>query len=278
MGMKVWVLWGCSSSQKIMMTDKIISVADKRNKPDLCMKMNGILQGMKQFILKGKLTKRVDEFSIDLYFLTKGLKPTILWDFGKVDIEKLSSLRSLLGKDLVIVEVVCDYFICFKSSLVTLLNNCLLNLPVLIDVSETLSAPVEAADDVRNMVTTMVESFLGQVTGQVDDSLHVIDIQQSWNLSTLFGLLLGFPVVYYFDPSGDNCLSNRDLTIWRVGSGHAWPVSFSVPTELEQVVENKVKQWWEQLGQSKEWSKDFHMGELVIVSKKCSVNMPVVVL
>ena len=70
-----------------------------------------------------KLSKRPNDLTIDLYFLTSGLKPSILWDYGSTEPEKLSSLGALLGGDLIILVLGCDYLISYKTRLETLLDN-----------------------------------------------------------------------------------------------------------------------------------------------------------
>ena len=164
-----------------------------------------------------KLTKRVKDLTIDLYFLTCGLKPSILWDYGRTEPEKLARLGALLGGDLIILELGCDHLISFKTRLVNLLNSYHLNPPSLIDVSENLANPVVADSEALDNTLLMVESVQNQIVATKDSVTVKIAVQECWNLSTLFGILLGFPVVYYYDTSAGNCLGNRDLAVWRVG-------------------------------------------------------------
>merc|ERR1712098_401425 len=77
-------------------------------------------------------------------------------------------------------------------------------------------------------------------------AVQTIDANSSWNLCTLFGFLLGFPVVYYFDVEMDlntNCLSNRDLIVYKVGVNNIYPISFSIPKILEPECKNAIDLW-----------------------------------
>ena len=240
--------------------------------------MDYTLQQFYEFITSIRMTKRIEDFSMNLYFLKRGLKPSILWDFGKVNVEKLCGLKSLMGPDLLILDVASsDYFICLKSSLLKTLEKCLSNPPLFIDASEALEKPEEAGTDVSNLLIRMVQCVLEQINNQSDNFLS-ISVDKSWNLSSLFGILLGFPVVYYYDIIGDNCLGNLDLTVWSVGSGQVNPVSFSSPANMEGMMVDRVARWWGDMVGDKEWGADCQIGELNVCSKKTVVNMPVVVL
>jgi len=240
--------------------------------------MDLTLQEIKEFLLKFKLTKQIEKFSINLYFLSKGLKPSILWDFGTVNSTKLANLRTLFGTELLILELSGDFFISFKSKLVRTLKECLINLPVFIDVSEDLETPIEASAAVRDMIVDMVECVVEQVDATREDAFLALSVEENWNLSSLFGILLGFPVVYYFDISGDNCLGNLDLTVWSVGVRQVGPISFSVPASMEGLVERRVMRWWEEMTGHKEWRRNIKIGELNILCQRLCVNMPVVTL
>jgi len=241
--------------------------------------MEFTLQQLNEFVAKLRLTKRIEEFSMNLYFLKRGLKPSILWDFGKVNIVKLCSLKSLLGTDLLILEVdKNDYFICFKSSLLMTLKNCLLQPPLYIDASEALEKPEEARIEVTNILKEMVQCVLEQILKNHSDDFISVSVEQNWNLSSLFGILLGFPAVYYFDILGNNCLGNLNLSVWSVGAGQFTPVSFSTPVNMEGLMVDRVAGWWSDMVDDSEWGDDCQIGELDIFTNKTVVNMPVVVL
>lgn len=236
-------------------------------------------QQLKDFISHNRLTKKTEEFAINLYFLIKGLKPSILWDFGKMNTDKLRCLGRLLGRDFLILEVANnDYFICLKTRLITTLKNSLLDPPLYVDVSEALEVPSEATSKVADLLAVMVKSVIEQIDTNISDNLLCISVEDHWNISSLFGILLGFPVVYYYDINAGNCLGNLDLTVWSVGCGQLCPISFSAPAFMEGLAMDRVVRWWTNMEGNNQWGVNCDIGELSIASKKSVVNMPVVVL
>jgi len=226
-----------------------------------------------------KLTRRTNDLTIDLFFLTRGLKPSILWDYGTTQPQLLARLGGLIGGDIIIMVLGSDYLISYKTRLQTLLNSFPVNPPVLLDVSESLATPVLASREALDNTRLMVQSVQQQIVASNDELVVEIAVEDSWNLTTLFGILLGFPVVYYYDTSGGNCLGNLDLAVWRVGGTWAkvassWPVSFSVPCELEEVVERRVRLWWEGVGEGKEWGINYEKEDLIIITETDIANMP----
>ena len=92
-----------------------------------------------------------------------------------------------------------------------------------------------------------------------------INIGDDINVTTMFGLFLSYPVVYYYDSNLEgNCLSNTDLTVYKIGSNNLWPVSFSVPTKL--LPQTNIPKWLDNLRTS--------FSDLDIKSE--SVNLPFV--
>lgn len=240
-----------------------------------------LMKDLVDFLCKCKLSKRNNELAINLYFLCNGLKPSILWDFGSTNGKKLSCLKNILGQDLIILDVAGNFIICYKSSIASTLNNYFSNPPLVIDVSQMKRSSTLAELHILGSIELIVNSVLKQLSTN-NELLINLEVEESWNLSTLFGVLLGFPVVYYFDPSHDNCLSNTDLTLWQVGgrwrSLTAWPVSFTAPADLGSVVEARVDKWWELVGGGIKWGEEQEMGDVRILSNKKIVNMPSVVM
>jgi len=239
------------------------------------------MQLIRSTVTKLKLTKRTNQLSCDLYFLLNGLKPSILWDFGRPDTDKLSGLQILFEQKLVILNLGEDVLIGLRPTIECLLEQFHVNPPVILDISEHVEYPAEVNREVLDEVGRMVSGVYEQVKCESTVNVNVT-INDAWNLSTLFGIMLGFPVVYYFSGSGGNCLDNKDLAVWKVGGSwgtyQAWPVSFSVPVEWEKKLGDRVSRWWEVVGMCNEWGGNFQLGELLISSKKDVVNMPSVTL
>jgi len=226
--------------------------------------------------------KKISELSIDLIFLINNLKPCILWDYDQADPNELLKLNELFGKDLIILVIGLDCVITFAERLKYLLNNFLASTPNFIDVSAALNSPQVVSYSKVKHVKEMVQSMLAQLNIKEHSSLLEVRLSEKWNLSTLFGILLGFPVVYYYDISGDNCLSNLSLNVWKVGckwkSIMVWPISFSVPCDVEESFQTEIENWWNRVSCLNKWGHPFQIGGLQIISESEIVSMSSVVL
>lgn len=252
-----------------------------------------------EVMFKGKKRlKNISDISINLIALKVGLKPSVLWDFCSVDVEKLTFvLRNAFEvrtHELSILEVNGDLFVCEIPSLVRHLRQCAKNSRVVIDVSKNQS-PCLAKSDVLNQVTEMTFSVLEQIeklqelgttSGQLDVDFPTsgqLDVDFRWNVTTLYGLLLGFPVLYWFNhlESPDNCLSCRDLQVHSLEvtseEFSGVPTSFSVPSSLADDTKMAVLSWKEGLGLNKKAGEASVIPGLGIVKTSVrTVNLPVV--
>jgi len=252
-----------------------------------------------QLMFKGKKPlKNISDISINLIALLVGLKPSVLWDFCSVDIEKLTFvLRNAFEArthELSVLEVNGDLFVCELPSLVRHLRQCARNTRVVIDVSKNQS-PCLANSDVLNQVTEMTLNVLQQIEKlrelrSTSDQLDVdfstsgqLDVDFRWNVTTLYGLLLGFPVLYWFNHSEslDNCLSFQDLQVHslEVSSEEfsGVPTSFSVPSSLAGDTNRAVLAWKEGLALNKKEGEPAVIQGLGIVKTSVrTVNLPVV--
>ena len=189
-----------------------------------------------------KLTKKWRELSLTLYFLSKSLKPGFLWDIGSVSTEKLLKLSFML-EELLVIIIEQDYYVCSKKALAKHLDCLLDELPIIIDVSGDKTVPEILQDRKLSDIHNMIKNVKGQVE-ELQESVLVLQIQETWNISTLFGLLLGYPIVYYYN-SGctQNCLNNTNILVFRVGYQDVWPISFTVPAELYEQCRASIDNW-----------------------------------
>jgi len=226
--------------------------------------------------------KKISELSVDLIFLINNLKPCILWDYNQADPNELLKLNELFGKDLIILVIGLDCVITFAERLKNSLNNFLASTPNFIDASAALNSPQVVSYSKVKHVKEMVQSVLAQLDIKEHASILEVSLSENWNLSTLFGILLGFPVIYYYDNFGDNCLSNINLNVWKVGckwtSIMVWPISFSVPCDVEELFKTEIENWWNRVGCLNKWGHPFQLGGLQIISASEIVNMSSVVL
>ena len=201
------------------------------------------LPEIEAILLKLRLTKKNRELAVNIYYVLSNLKPGVLWDFGNVDIPKLLLLRCLIS-DLVIVVVDVDFFISSRRVILESLSNLLAEPPLFVDISRQLADPLPASPQVQEEQTTFLSHAINLIT-EATDSVVTLQMEAGWNLCSVFGMLLGFPVVYYTDTEEGNCLANVDLTLYRVMTDQCSSslTSFSLPSRLEVEASDKISRW-----------------------------------
>lgn len=210
-----------------------------------------------------KISKRWKELALNLSFICRGIKPGLLWDLGKIDISRLLEIRIIL-QDIFVLDIAGDFFLSSRKCFNKHYQNLESNFPTVIDISKNLPEPQLATADINQKVRKDFRCLFSQIN-ESDEDVIDINMGNDINLTTMFGLLLGYPVVYYYDTKLEgNCLSNRDLTVYKIGSNNLWPISFSVPTNL--LTQINIPKWLDNLRTS--------FSDLDIKSE--SVNLPFV--
>ncbi|TNN84359.1 UPF0739 protein C1orf74 [Liparis tanakae] len=155
-----------------------------------------------------------------------GLKPALLYDSNSAGADQvqqyLSSLQSsqLVSKSLLTLDLNGNALIVntltVRSNVEQLLRD---NTVAVIDVCHTLEKPA-IADLLGGETKSMTQDLLLLLTEleqlkEADKPYYVAEKSEEWNLCTVFGLLLGFPVTYWFDQtkSFENCLSMTPLIL-----------------------------------------------------------------
>lgn len=133
-----------------------------------------------------------------------------------------------------------------------------------VDVSAKLRSPAVLTSlpaGVDSMLASL-ERILAQMATPPRESDATVSAEYPcavWNLCTAFGVLLGYPVVYWFDGGADagNCLAMEELNVVRVrASRQSAPTvkdggdevySFSFPLRLSAELGPHVDAWWEEL-------------------------------
>jgi len=197
---------------------------------------------IEQEVRKLRITKKCKELSLNLYFLIEGKKPSFLWDLGNVMISDLLKLK-IFFSDLVVINISGDYFVSTSELIKKHCRDLNMNFPLIVDISCDRKEPKMATSEIVVNQECMTAEVMKQI---IDSAEEVIDLRykESWNISTLFGILLGYPVVYYYDINNENnCLSNQDLLVHKIGIKDIWAISFSVPANIE--VGSRISQWAE---------------------------------
>lgn len=191
-----------------------------------------------------RISKRWKELALNLSFIRRGIKPGLLWDLGIITIPRLLELRIIL-QDIFVLDIAGDFFVSSRQCFNKHFQNLESNFPIVIDISSNLTEPMIATTDIVQNIIKDFRNLLSLIQYSDKDVIG-IKIDDYINVTTMFGLLLGYPVVYYYDTGMEgNCLSNRDLTVYKVGSQNIWPISFSVPTNL--LTQTSIPDWLDKL-------------------------------
>lgn len=193
-----------------------------------------------------------------------GLKPALLYDSNSARADQLeqylSSLQSskLVSKSLLTLDLNGNALIVNPVTVRSNVEQLFYDSSVaVIDVCHSLEKPA-VTDPLRGELKSMTHDLLLLLRGfgQMKESekpYYVGEKSEEWNLCTVFGLLLGYPVTYWFDQtkSFENCLSMTPLmvttasAIWQVDStSHRCCLySFSIPAVLLQETQSNLENW-----------------------------------
>jgi len=167
------------------------------------------------------LGRKVDVLSIycNILAVDLALKPAFLYDASTPDSGKLVGL---------VTELRQKGFLEYNLNIVELGMDCMLvnvgavkQLNVddvgerLVDVSSEIKAPAVAFDVA---VMSELKTAVKQVTENLDSDeikMCVIGVSRLCNITTLFGFLLDYPVLYWFKRE-DNCLSMEPLVAVKI--------------------------------------------------------------
>lgn len=196
--------------------------------------------------------------------VARGLKPALLYDCNCAGTSELQSyLEELQGlgfltQGLHILEIgenSLNRLIVSPEHVCQHLERVLLGAIAFVDVSSSQPHPsICSLDQLKDLKAIMVEIIThlqGLQRGlpvEVSCSrLHSSD----WNLCTVFGILLGYPVPYTFhlDQGEDNCLALTPLRVftarisWLLGHSPVLLYSFSVPDSLLPALREILNTW-----------------------------------
>ncbi|XP_034536198.1 UPF0739 protein C1orf74 homolog [Notolabrus celidotus] len=199
--------------------------------------------------------------------LDLGLKPALLYDSngasaGQVQ-QYLSSLQSsqLLSKSLFTLDLNGNTLIVNPAAARLNVEQLIIHYGnvAVIDICHSLEKPT-IADPMRTELKSMTQGLLlllremEHLREKAKEPHYTVgDESEEWNLCTVFGLLLGYPVTYWFDQtkSFENCLSMTPLSVTTASA--TWQAdtfdhrcclySFSVPTVLFEDVQSKLENW-----------------------------------
>ncbi|XP_069612259.1 UPF0739 protein C1orf74 homolog [Ranitomeya imitator] len=196
-----------------------------------------------------------------------GLKPCFLYDLGTEDVlqiqryvSELHQIGFILGPlhILSIEETVLIINVSRAVSYLTkLLNSAELHV---IDVSATLKHPRMCSQDRLLTIKSQLSDLLTHLTNyqsKLPGRISAADMPcTEWNLCTMFGFLLCYPAVYWFDTTTnfENCLSftplkrvTIEITCSKIGLHKLQVYSFTIPESVFHTLQLLLQAWTESL-------------------------------
>lgn len=197
----------------------------------------------------------------EILAVARGLKPALLYDCNGAGASELQSyLEELQGlgfltKGLHILEIGGNSMIVRPEHVCQHLEQVLLGTITFVDVSSSQPHPsIHSLDQLQDLKSLIAEIITHLQGLQKDLSLAVSRSRlhsSDWNLCTVFGILLGYPVPYTFHLNqGDgNCLALTPLRVftarisWLLGQPPVLLYSFSVPESLFPALRDILNTW-----------------------------------
>jgi len=241
---------------------------------------------------------------LDIVIVDFGIKDILLFDCWSVSSCEMNNflqsakVMNLLNNHLSAFSFGMDVFLYNKSAVKHLKNN-LFNTPefqqYVIDISKPLNHPKLLTINCKEAKETVAlfSSSIGRITSELEELLHDVEIDADdarINPPCLFGLLLGYPAVYWYDRtvSEDNCLLTEHLYLYQV-IGEVEPeiinsdtdlskslspnkrnssvrylektchtvLSFTIPTIINEKIKSDIKLWFIEWKRSVPWSSVF---------------------
>lgn len=224
--------------------------------------------------------------------VARGLKPALLYDYncaGASELQDyLKELQDLgfLTQGLHILEVGENSLIVSPERVREHLEQVLLGTVAFVDVSSSQPHPSVRSLDQLQDLKSLIAEIITHLQGLQRDPSRAVSCSRlcssGWNLCTVFGILLGYPVPYTFHPNqgDDNCLALTPLrvftarTSWLLGQHSVLLYSFSVPESLFPALRDILDIWEEDLRNRCRTQSDFN--DLTISSE--IVTLPAVAL
>lgn len=208
--------------------------------------MNKSLESILTYLIanhRKKFGNKLRNIAIQIHYVSCGIKPGFLWDFGcGIDFKWIENLvhqmniLQIINSNLIVIQIADELFIINRHSLENR------DIPVFIDVTSNLDAPQIIADCRFEIMHDWIREHILKNHKTVEClSNHIC-------LTSLIGFLIGYPVVYWLDTriSDDNCLGNVAINVFQ--SKHDEQIlltSFSVPKSLVNVSDvERVLQLW----------------------------------
>lgn len=244
--------------------------------------------------LKEKKRSLALKLAAEILFVDSGLKPGVLYDLNGAGVDQIRRYlkelhqMSFIKGPLHVLNISDTLLIMNMTSTVSYLRLLLdRNDLYVIDVSAQLKQPEMFTNDRLCLIRSQLSDLMTLLKPYQDTNPDIISVGDiscpEWNLCTMFGFLLNFPAVYWFDTSKsfENCLSFTPLkrftvqtTCSKVGLQKIQVYSFTVPESVYQSVQTLLQTWTESLGQM--FHAQGYFTDLEIITE--TVTLPAVAL
>ena len=215
-------------------------------------------------------SKTIQNLALNVYLVLVGLKPAYLLDqnpfSSKDDIETKLTLLDRLVRDIstkfTSKKLLCAISIREEDIIIINTKFILSNLDdkntLFVDISSDLEEPKVITDQVAmTFINQMVSSTIIQLKSKTQTCSFQLQTEATWNISTLFGILLNYPVVYYYSDFSDctNCLGHIDLYSHKLllhledQTDPKLIYSFTYPVKLREMCSAKTEMWTQKLKQ-----------------------------
>lgn len=212
--------------------------------------------------------KAADVLAQQLHSIERGLKTGFIWDFACFSAAQANDLLTklkeakLVNNSLLAFQIGEDFgfFDCSRIDEIKFDNF------AFVDISNHLICPVvlEKSSQNSKIIQQTLNSIRAQIQHSIPNKILKLDFDSTVHcIPTVFGLLIGYPVVYWYDvaQSDQNCLSGVPLTVFQVGwrprfgASFTTPaVSFSVPCCVLEIVQPSLDLWKQKAADS-----EFHL-------------------
>lgn len=228
-------------------------------------------KGLAKKHLKIRNLQKIATLQIDIMAVDFGIKPAYLFDFGVPSKESLFCFLTELFQEgcvrhpLALLSIADDLLVVNPETTRRLSRADAMFLRIsAVDISGHLPTPVVMSSTFTPEKCVLRESFKDAPIESAHVCSYDVDETNDCNVSTLFGLLIGYPVVYWYRKDGklSNCLSMQTLRNFRVvGSTeetHSHTLySFSVPDRFTDQLYSTIQAWFDDLKSKTDWKLIF---------------------
>lgn len=168
------------------------------------------------------------KLSFDIHMVIVGLKPCLLIDTIAVSgirrqieelITHINSTTSCGSKDTIDIKILTiaeDYLLVNMHEIVLRIKD----ERYYINISSCLELPIimDNSNTIKSMINNISAQLQNVFTETSDTTIKDIIIHSDWNITTIFGILLDYPVVYWYSDMVDvkTCLPHKDLINYQI--------------------------------------------------------------